>query len=65
MQNPALGQGLLASLGGGGLGLEVLAQLAENELSSLVNLVTEATVSVNDLDIECNITTCKKDQLAS
>jgi hypothetical protein len=57
VENPALRQGLLPSFGCSGLRLEVLAQLAKNELGSLVNLVTEATVSVNDLDIECNITT--------
>jgi len=39
------------------LGLEVFTQLAKNELGSLVDLVTEATVSVDDLDIERNITT--------
>jgi hypothetical protein len=57
VQNPALGQGLVTSLGDLSLGLEVVAQLTKDELSSLVNLVTEATVSVNNLDIESNVAT--------
>lgn len=57
VQNPALRQRLIASLSSSGLGLEVFAQLAKNELGSLIDLVTEATVSVDDLDIERNITT--------
>lgn len=47
----------MASLGDLSLGLEVVAQLTKDELSSLVNLVTEATVSVNNLDVESNIAT--------
>jgi hypothetical protein len=58
VQNPALRQGLVASLGNGGQGLEVITKLAKNELGSLVDLVTESTVTVNDLDIESDITTC-------
>lgn len=42
------------------LGLEVFTQLTKNELSSLVDLVTETAVSVDDLNIESNVTTYKK-----
>lgn len=56
MQNPALGERFIASLLNTSLGLKVIAQLAEDELGGLVNLVTEFTVAVNDLDIESNIT---------
>lgn len=49
----------MASLLNTSLGLEVIAKLAEDELGSLVDLVTELTVAVNDLDIESNITSCK------
>lgn len=59
VQNPALGKGFMASLLNTSLGLEVIAKLAEDELGSLVDLVTELTVAVNDLDIESNITSCK------
>lgn len=50
----------MAGLGDLGLGLEVFTQLAKNELSSLVDLVTETAVSVDDLDIESDVTTYKK-----
>lgn len=59
MQNPALGERFVASLFNTGLGLEVFTELAEDKLSGLVDLVTELTVAVNDLDVESNITSCK------
>jgi hypothetical protein len=59
VQNPALGEGLLAGLLDSSLRLEVVAELAEDELSGLVDLITELTVAVNDLDIESNITSCR------
>ena len=59
VQNPALGERFVASLLNSSLGLEVITQLAKNELGSLVDLVTEPTVAVNNLDIECNITACE------
>jgi hypothetical protein len=59
VQNPALGERFIAILLNTSLGPEVIAQLAEDELGGLVNLVTELTVAVNDLDIESNITTYK------
>jgi hypothetical protein len=49
----------VASLGNSGQRLEVIAELAKNELGSLVDLVTETTVTVDDLDIEGNVTTCE------
>jgi hypothetical protein len=59
VQNPALGERFVASLLNSSLGLEVITQLAKNELGSLVDLVTEPTVAVDNLDIESNITTCE------
>jgi hypothetical protein len=59
VQNPALGKRFIASLLNTSLGLEVITQLAEDELGGLVDLVTELTVAVNDLDIESDVTSCK------
>jgi hypothetical protein len=56
VQNPALGEGLLTGLLDSSLGLEVVTELTKDELGGLVDLVTELTVTVNDLDIESNIT---------
>jgi hypothetical protein len=57
VQNPTLGERLLAGLGNGSLRLEIVPKLSENVLCSLVDLVTESTVTVNDLNVKCNITT--------
>ena len=59
MENPALRKRLAASLRRSGLGLEVITQLTKDELGGLVDLVTETAVPVDDLDIECDITSCK------
>jgi hypothetical protein len=59
VQNPALRKRLVASLGNGGQGFEVVTELAENEFGSLVDLVTETTVTVDDLNIKSDVTTCK------
>lgn len=59
VQNPALRERFVASLLNSSLGLEVITKLAKNELGSLVDLVTEPTVAVDNLDIESNITTCE------
>jgi hypothetical protein len=47
----------VAGLGGRSLGLEVLAQLAKDELGGLVDFVTETAISVDNLDIKGNIAT--------